>query len=236
MGGKRNRKSLEQDLEKVSPPSKMSLRNRSDSKSDEILAKLEAIETRFDSLEKEVAEIKRVLQELEATKNEVAALKETCDGFKRLELDTKRRSILVKGIPFATKEKFENRQQTKAALAGLFGRLGMTPHLVDYHRLGGVKGDEDGTKVPIRVLFTDVDQKLDLFDKLKGKGREMQDVSILTDYPSFQLPEFKKLSNQAFKLRADNPGTRTRIVPKGLGLTLQKRMSATDRWTTVSTR
>ena len=38
---------LEVDPEKVSPPSKMSTRSRSDSKSDEILAKLDAIEAKI---------------------------------------------------------------------------------------------------------------------------------------------------------------------------------------------
>ncbi len=110
----------------------------------------------------------------------------------------------------------------------------MTPHLVDYQRLGGLKAGEDGSKVAIRVQFVTVDQKFDLFDALKVKGREMNDISILTDYPSFQLQEFKKLSGVAFNLRKDHPGTKTRIVPKGLGLILQKRTSAQDRWTAVS--
>jgi hypothetical protein len=229
MGAKRNRKSLELDQEKVSPPAKMS-------KSDEILAKLDSIEARFVSLEKEVAEIRRVLTELESTKKEVESLRDTCEGFKRLELESKRRSILIKGVPFKTNDKFETRQQTKAVLADFFTKLELTPTLVDYHRLGGVKGQEDGSLVPIRVQFVDVDQKFDLFEKLKLKGRELKEISILTDYPSFQIQEFKNLSGQAYNLRQTNPGTRTRIVPKGLGLTLQKRVNGSDRWIAVSTQ
>lgn len=84
------------------------------------------------------------------------------------------------------------------------------------------------------MQFADVDQKFDLFDKLKTKGRELQHVSVLTDYPSFQLKQFKQLSEAAFKIRQDKPGTKTRIVPKGLGLILQKRTGVDAPWTPVS--
>jgi hypothetical protein len=110
----------------------------------------------------------------------------------------------------------------------------MVPTLVDYHRLGGVKQGEDGSKVSIRVLFVDVDQKFLLFERLREKGNELNDVSVLTDYPSFQMQEFKTLSTQAFNIRKAQPGTKTRIVPKGLGLTLQRRAGVQDKWTTVS--
>jgi len=119
-------------------------------------------------------------------------------------------------------------------LADFFKKIDMTPTLVDYHRLGGLKEKENGSKVAIRVQFVDLDQKFELFDKLKLKGKELQEVSILTDYPSFQVAEFKTLSNAAFNLRQSNPGTKTRIVQKGLGLILQKRTSGNDRWTSVS--
>jgi len=111
----------------------------------------------------------------------------------------------------------------------------MVPHLVDYQRLGGLKLNEDGSKISIRVQFVDVDQKFDLFDKLKAKGRELQDVSVLTDYPSFQLKQFKQLSEAAYKIRKENPGSKTRIIPKGLGLVLQKRAAGFNTtWTPVS--
>ena len=236
MGGKRTRKTLEVDPEKVSPPSKMSTRSRSDSKSDEILAKLDAIEARFANLEKVVADMTGVLKELEATRLEVVTLKETCDGFKRLELEMKRRSVLVRGLPFKTDKKFETRTQTKAALAGFFERIEMTPHLVDYHRLGGIKQGEDGSKVSIRVQFVNVDQKFELFEKLKESGNGLQDISILTDYPSFQMQEFKALSTQAYNIRTANPGTKTRVVTKGLGLVLQSRPRGDDQWMSVSAR
>jgi hypothetical protein len=119
-------------------------------------------------------------------------------------------------------------------LAEFFGKVGMRPHLVDYQRLGGLRPNENGSKVSIRVQFVDVDQKFDLFDKLKEKGRELENVSVLTDYPSFQLKQFKKLSDAAYKIRQENPGTKTRIVPKGLALQLQRRPNKDAKWMSVS--
>ena len=108
------------------------------------------------------------------------------------------------------------------------------PHLVDYQRLGALRADEDGSKISIRVEFLDVDQRITLFDKLKLKGKELNKYSILTDYPKFQLQEFKKLSGKAYELRKSNPGVKTRIVPKGLGLVLQRRDYPEGKWMAVS--
>jgi hypothetical protein len=233
MGGKRTRRSLEVDAERVSPPSKMRSNSES-SKSDEILAKLDSLENRFKAIEKEVGELTKTLREIEKVKSEVESLKSTCEGYQRFELENKKRSVLVRGLPFKSQDKFESRTQTRAALAEFFTKLGMTPTLVDYQRLGGVKEGEDGSKISVRLQFVDLDQKFEMYDKLKLKGRELKEVSILTDYPSFQIPEFKKLSNQAFNVRQANPGTKTRIVPKGLGLVLQQRVNGSSRWTPVS--
>ncbi len=231
---RKGKRTLDNSSEKVSPPNKMSNRNRRNSESNEILNKLEAIEARFANLEKEVAEIKSTLKGIEAIKAEVEDLKVSLSGYQRLEMEVKRRCALIKGLKFGTTEKFETRVQTKAALATFFGNLGMTPHLVDYHRLGGRKDEGDGSGVCVRVQFADVDQKFDLFEKLKSKGREFSRISILTDYPSFQQAEFKKLSEKAFNIRKETPGTKTRVVPKGVGLVLQRRANAQDRWTVVS--
>ena len=233
--GRRSKRGLEiePDSEKVSPPSKMS-KSINSAKADEILTKLVSIESRFVSLEKEVAEISKFLKEMDALKKEVETMREACSGFQRSEIESKKRSVLIRGIRFKSDEKFENRAQTKSALAELFNRIGVKPYLVDYMRLGQRRGDEDGSKVAIRAIFNDLDQKLLLFEQLKLKGKEFHDISILTDYPSFQLPEFKKLSEMGFKIRKETPGTRTRVVPRGLGLALQQRATAADRWATVS--
>jgi hypothetical protein len=188
----------------------MAQRGRSDSKSDEILTKLDALGARLSNLEKEVTELTKALCEMEDIRNDINSMKDTCEGFQRMEIDSKKRSVLIRGLPFKTSEKFETRAQIKLVLADLFKRLDMTPHLVDYQRLGGLKDKENGSKVAIRVQFVTVDQKFDLFDALKQKGKAMDDISILTDYPTFQLQDFKHLSGVAFKLRKDHPGTKTR--------------------------
>jgi hypothetical protein len=239
--GKRNRVELEGSGKKdsVSPPTKMTgRRSTSVTRSDEIIAKLDAMEARFLALEEKVDKLTKALDEMEAIRAEVVTMKgsftEVHEGVKRMEIEAKKRCLLVRGLPFKTKNKFESRQQTREALSGFFQRLDMVPHLVDYQRLGGQRDNEDGSKVSVRIQFVDMDQKFDLFEKLKAKGKDLDDITILTDYPVFQLQEFKKLSGLAYNIRKDHPGTRTRVVPKGLGLVLQKRTNGTDKWTAVS--
>jgi TolA-binding protein len=234
----RPKRSLETDQAKVSPPNKMPNRNSRSTSSDrsaEILTQIAQLKEKFSQIEKEVAEITKFVREVESLRGKVSELHETCESFQRLELKNKKRCVLLRGLSFKSEGKFETRQQTKAVLADFFGRVDMVPHLVDYQRLGGLRPNENGSKISIRVQFVDVDQKFDLFDKLKTKGRELQDVSVLTDYPSFQLKQFKQLSEAAYNIRKENPGTKTRIVPKGLGLTLQRRSAGLDStWIPVS--
>lgn len=202
-------------------------------------SKFDSLSDRFRNLEKEVSDIARALREIEAVRQEVNILREEVDnlkvaitGYHRLELETKRRSVLIKGLKFESGgKKFETRAQTLLVLGKLFERLGMTPHLVDYYRLGGLREGEDGSKVCIRVQFDDVDQKMVMFDKLKTDGQAFSDISVLTDYPSFQQQDFKILSGKAYELRKSSPGLKTRIVPKGLGLALQTKANAGAQWT-----
>ena len=230
----RNKRSLEIDSSRVSPPNKMPARSNSNAISDEILNEIKQLQERFSKIEQEVAEITKFVREVTTLRAEVGELRGVCEGYQRLELENKKRCVLLKGLKFQTRSQYETRPQTRAALAEFFGRLEMTPHLVDYQRLGGRRENEDGSKVSVRVQFVDVDQKYALFDKLQSVGRDFQDVSVLTDYPSFQLTQFKHLSSAAYKIRQENPGTKTRVIPKGLGLSLQRRPNATDKWTTVS--
>ena len=229
MGGKGNKKRNISELnsEKVSPPNKMT-RNQD---TIDLMARLDAFELRFNKIDSELAGISKVIREFEEMKAEV---KESCDGYRRLEIEGKKRSVLVKGLPFKSSGQYETRKETREALKGFFDRLDMGAHLVDYQRLGGLKEGENGSKIPIRIQFADVDLRFEMFDKLKAKGKEMKDVSVLTDYPDFQIPEFKRLSNIAYRLRKDQVGTRTRIVPRGLKLLLQTRANEDNKWKTVS--
>ena len=236
MGGKGNKKRNISELnsEKISPPNKMT-RNQGtlegEPSTTDLMDRLNAFELRFNRIDSELAGISKIVREFETMKTEV---RESCDGYRRLEIEGKKRSVLVKGLPFKSAGQYETRKDTKEALKGFFDRLGMGAHLVDYQRLGGLKDGENGSKIPIRIQFADVDLRFEMFDKLKAKGQAMKDVSVLTDYPEFQIPEFKRLSNHAYRIRKDQVGTRTRIVPRGLKLLLQTKANADDKWRTVS--
>jgi hypothetical protein len=43
-----------------------------------------------------------------------------------------------------------------------------------------------------------VDQKMELFDIMREKGRELKDITILMDFPSFSMTEFNTLSGLGF--------------------------------------
>ncbi len=227
----RKKRSIDLEGERLSPPSKM---NKNDSQA--ILAKLDSLEERFAKIEQEVSELKQIVKTIEGIRAEVESLKESRECFQRLEIESKKRCVLIRGLKFRSKGKFETRAETREALASFFGLVGIDPpHLVDYQRLGALKVGEDGSKISIRVEFSDVDQRINLFEKLKLKGHELKDYSILTDYPKFQLEEFKRLSGQAYEIRKARKGVKTRIVPKGLGLVLQSKADAADaKWMAVS--
>jgi chromosome segregation ATPase len=230
----RKKRSIEVNSEGLSPPSKM---NKNDTEA--IMAKLDSLESRFSKVEQEVAELTRIVRSFEDTfegiKADVESLKESQDCFRRLEIESKKRCVLIRGLKFRSKGKFETRTETREALADFFNQVGVDPpHLVDYQRLGGLRAGEDGGKVAIRAEFSDVDQRINLFDKLKLKGRELQDYSVQTDYPKFQLQEFKLLSGQAYEIRKARPGIKTRIIPKGLGLVLQTKNGPESKWMAVS--
>ena len=91
----------------------------------------------------------------------------------------------------------------------------------------------NGAKVPIRVIFADVDQKYELYDALRthGKSVNVKNVQVLNDYPKFQVTEVKKLNQKGYELRQKSPGLSTRIVPKGLSVVLQSRQSKDEKWT-----
>jgi hypothetical protein len=235
MGGKGNKRNIgEINSEKVSPPNKMTRNQDSgdaEPSNSDLMERLAAFELRFNKIDSELAGINKFVREFEMMKAEV---RESCDGYRRLEIEGKKRSVLIRGLPFKSAGQYETRKETKDVLKGFFDRIGMGAHLVDYQRLGGLKEGENGSKIPIRVQFADVDLRFDMFDKLRAKGQDMKDVSVLTDYPEFQIPEFKRLSNIAYRLRKERVGTRTRIVPRGLKLLLQTRANVDDKWKTVS--
>ncbi len=67
--------------------------------------------------------------------------------------------------------------------------------------------------------------------KEKGRDAEIRDIKIVNDYPKFQVETAKRLHAEAYEIRKANPGTRTRVVLKGLGLALQTRTDVSEKWT-----
>ncbi len=225
MGGdkKRNRSGNE----KSSPPSKMTRGQDSREYSlKDVMDKLEKLDEKMTALE-------RMKDEIDCLKKEIAQLSKAKEGFQRFEVEQKRKCLLIKGLKSTATGKFESRAETKEALDRMFQYIEFTPSLEDYHRLGSLKPKESENTL-VRVQFTNQDEKRELFAKFKEMGRdeEVKKISLINDYPSFQLPDVKRLSDIAYNLRKKQPGTKTRIIPRGLEVALQKLVNG--KWTTVS--
>jgi hypothetical protein len=217
---KRDRSKLEIG-DKVSPPGKMAKYSIND-----VMEKLLQLEARMIKLEK-------LLEEVEELREEVGELKKFKEGYQRFEIEQKKKCLLIKGMRSSSSLSYETRKETKSCLAGLFEYIGHYPRVDDYQRLGTLKpGDSQSTL--IRVQFGTIDDKIALFQRFKdiGKDFELSKISLINDYPSFQLPEVKRLSEIAYDLRTKKPGTKTRIVPKGLTVNLQTLQNG--KWKTVS--
>jgi len=232
MDRKRNRTIANKEnlSEKVSPPPKMT-------KGDSGSVTLEDVMREILEIRKDNLEFHKWVKEVQGLKEEVKAINLAIDDFRRSEIDAKKTCVLIKGVKFSGNGKFESRKDTHNGLKALFAELGgFTGHLLDYYRLGGKRDqNDDGAKVPIRVIFVDVDQKYELYDLLRthGKKPSVRKIQILNDYPKFQVDEAKRLNQIGYDLRQGTQGLRTRIVPKGISLVLQSRRTADEKWTAV---
>jgi hypothetical protein len=245
MTKKRGRCVVDQDTTKTSPPNKM---NRggfgSNQKSNPTLASgsgqreftLNDVMQKLDRIENEISKIWQKFEELDNLKQEVFELRKANEGFQRFEIEQKKKSILIKGLASKSNEKYETREETKQSIDEMFNYLGLSPVIEDYQRLGEIKKDETENTL-IRVKFAILDDKNKLFMKFKelGKDTELKKISLIHDYPNFQIQEVKRLSNIAYNIRKEKKGTKTRIVPRGLGIALQRR-DENGKWMTVSTR
>ena len=71
----RNKRSLEIDSSRVSPPNKMPARSNSNAISDEILNEIKQLQERFSKIEQEVAEITKFVREVTTLRAEVGELR-----------------------------------------------------------------------------------------------------------------------------------------------------------------
>ena len=194
----------------------------------DVIQKIESLEQRFSLVEK-------LFEEVETLKKEVERLTKQnrpSDGFRRFEVEQKKKAILVKGLPSMTSKKYETRQETYDRVSDLFAHVGLNLTLEDYQRLGPIK--PEGTLV--RLQFWTRDDKSQLFAKFKEYSDDpvVKRISLINDYPLFQLAEVKKLSDESYNLRQKDKSLKTRIVPRGLEVKLQTRKGATGKWMTVS--
>jgi hypothetical protein len=226
--------------EKVSPPAKMNKGSGSGSGSvslADVMKEIIEIKNKMTKIEEDNLVFQKWAKDVDMIKGKLEKIDLAVDDFRRSEIEAKKACVLIKGIKFVGKGKFETRTETRDRLRALFADLdGFKSHMFDYYRMGGRKdAKDDGSKVPIRVIFVDVDQKFELFNLLRihGKKPSIKNIQVLNDYPKFQVAEVKKLSQQGYDLRQRNQGLRTRIVPKGLSLVLQSRHSEDEKWTAV---
>ncbi len=229
--------------EQVSPPPKMS-KNQADGNPSnaELMAQLNKLISantdmiqKIDQLEKRFGLVEKLVDEVETLKKEVNRLKQPHDGFRRFEIEQKKKSLLLKGLRSLTSKKYESRQETYDRINELFMHIGLNLTLEDYQRLGPIKPDDPGSTL-VRLQFWTKDDKSQIFSKFKEFSNDsvIKSISLINDYPLFQLAEVKKLSDQAYKIRREDRSVKTRIVPAGLELRLQTRRGATGKWMMVS--
>ena len=227
---KRNCTVLETGL-KVSPPSKMAKNNDKVFTIADVMNTLEAMRNDWKG---EFVKVWNKLEEVDVLKEQIVELNKAKESFQRFEIEEKKKCILIKGLRSKTAAKYETKVETKESLDELFVFIGLTPNLADFHRLGPItQGASEETL--IRVRFASIEDKNSLFAKFKefGKNERLSKVSLINDYPLFQLNEVKRLSGIAYKLRTEKKGTKTRIIPRGLGVALQRQENG--KWTNVST-
>jgi hypothetical protein len=229
--------------ESVSPPHKMAKNNKDSQPSNadlmdqlnklvdsnaDVLKKIDQLEKRFEKVEKTFEEVDRL-------KKQIATMNKAFDSLKRLDVEQKKKSILVKGLDSLSTKKYETRSETYNRVQNLFEHVGLNLTLEDYQRLGPLKPDDSGSTL-VRLQFWSKDDKSALFAKFKQYSSDpvVKCISLINDYPLFQLPEVKRLSNEAFKIRQKDKRIKTRIVPRGLEVVLQQR-DQSGTWKTVNT-
>jgi hypothetical protein len=229
--------------EQISPPHKMAKNNQPSNAdlmtqlSQLVVANTDVIQ-KIENLEKRFSLVEKLLDEVDKLKKEVDRLSKQSspnDGFKRFEIERRQKSILLKGLESTTNRKYESRQETYDRVNELLTYLGMSLTLEDYQRLGPIKPGESGSTL-VRLQFWTRDDKSQIFAKFKEFANDqwIKKISLINDYPLFQLAEVKKLSDEAYRLRQTDKSIKTRIVPRGLELRLQSRRGPAGKWMMVS--
>jgi len=238
------------ETEQISPPHKMTKNSQqfgTQPSNADLMAQLEKVVLsnrdmmeKMESLEKRFSLMEKLFDEVETLKKEVARLSKQNkpnEAFMRFEIEQKKKSVLVKGINSVTDKKYEPRHETYDRVAELFGHIGLNLTLEDYQSLGPIKTDDPGSTL-VRIQFWSKDDKAQIFAKFKEFTNDpvIKKISLINDYPLFQLAEVKRLSEESYRLRQKDKTLKTRIVPRGLEVQLQTRRGSKEKWMTVSQR
>jgi hypothetical protein len=240
MSKKRDRNSTEQ----ISPPHKMSKNssgNNDHPSNSELMSQLTQLVTantdvlkKIDQIEKRFDKFEKLFNEVETLKKQIAKMSKPMEGLRRLEVEQKKKCILIKGLDSLSTRKYESRLETYNRVQNLFEHVGLNLTLEDYQRLGPLKQGDSGSTL-VRLHFWSKDDKSLLFAKFKEYSNDevVKKISLINDYPLFQLADVKRLSDEAYQLRKKDRTIKTRIVPRGLEVQLQQR-DQSGKWTTVS--
>jgi hypothetical protein len=229
--------------ELLSPPHKMAKNKDNQPSNSDLMGQLtQLIETntgilkRLDQIEEKFEKVEKVFDEVERLKKQVAMMSKPFESLRRMEVEQKKKSILVKGLDSFSTKKYETRTETCNRIQNLFDHIGLNLTLEDYQRLGPLKPNATGDTL-VRLQFWSKDDKSALFAKFKEFNNDaiVKKVSLINDFPLFQLAEVKRLSNEAFKIRQKDKRVKTRIIPRGLEVILQQR-DHSGSWTTVNMR
>jgi hypothetical protein len=236
------------ESEQISPPHKMTKNGQqfgAQPSNSDLMAQLDRLVTsntemieKISDLEKRFSLVEKLFDEVETLKKEVDRLSKQAkpnEAFMRFEIEQKKKCVLVKGIKSLTDRKYETRNETYDRVSELFGHIGLNLTLEDYQRLGPIKSDDPGSTM-IRLQFWSKDDKAQIYAKFKEYSEDpvIKRISLINDYPLFQLARVKKLSEESFRIRQKDKRVKTRIVPRGLEVQLQTRIGNTGKWTLVS--
>lgn len=201
---------------------------------------LDALEALRGELKTQIAGVNDKLGRLEALSSRVQAVEVKMGTWERrckqAEVEEKRKWTVIRGL-WKQEEVvgYETRDQLRTSLDEMKELMGVELRLMDYYRLKDIQRNKKSIPGLVKVKFITSDDKDYFFSKVPvcGQKDDLKNLSFQQDVPSFLVEKYKRLDGLAFKLRKSDK-VKTRVVPRGLDLQLQKRTKeAGSRWETV---
>ncbi len=148
-------------------------------------------------------------------KKKVEALKETCSSFQRLEIEDKKRSVLVRELKFWRGRSLRPDHKQRR---WVFWASRWETFFVNYQKLGGLKDNNDGSKASIKVLHAFMDL-IRIWPCLRSWEAESEGLGSPRYQNSARLWEFKQFYEVEFRIRTSSPATQTRVVQRSANAT-----------------